>query len=254
MCTTSKVTVAATSKKSASLLNVERSSAPIKIDGQLAESAWNSADWRDINHHILGEMPTEKDFSGRYKLLWDTSYLYIAAEITDDILFDQHADPLIKYWDDDCLEVFVDEDNSGGDHQFNFNAFAYHIALDNQVVDIGKLDERKAPTFLLLNDHVNSQWRRQQTPPYQMVWEVAVTLYDDSYELGSNDNHPVELKRGKKIGFMLAYCDNDGSTEREHFVGSTAITPINGDKNLGYKTADVFDTIFLVDKVGSQPK
>ena len=46
---------------------------------------------------------------------------------------------------------------------------------------------------------------------------------------------------------MLAYCDNDGSLEREAFVGSTEITPINGDKNLGYITADVFEKLTLVD-------
>ena len=43
----------------------------------------------------------KNDFSGRFKLLWDEHYLYLMAEITDDILFDQHADPLKLYWDDD---------------------------------------------------------------------------------------------------------------------------------------------------------
>ena len=46
-------------------------------------------------------------------------------------------------------EIFIDEDNSGGNHQFNFNAFAYHIALDNQAVDIGFEDAPNGP-FLLL--------------------------------------------------------------------------------------------------------
>jgi hypothetical protein len=45
---------------------------------------------------------------------------------------------------------------------------------------------------------------------------------------------------------MLAYCDNDGSLERETFIGSTEISPINGDKNLGYITADVFGQLTLV--------
>jgi hypothetical protein len=48
-----------------------------------------------------------------------------------------HRDPLVQYWDDDCLEIFLDEDFSGGDHQYNHNAFAYHVSLDNQAIDIG---------------------------------------------------------------------------------------------------------------------
>jgi hypothetical protein len=44
---------------------------------------------------------------------------------------------------------------------------------------------------------------------------------------------------------MLAYCDNDGSKEREHFISSNDIEAVNGNKNLGYITADVFQTLTL---------
>ena len=46
-------------------------------------------------------------------------------------------------------------------------------------------------------------------------------------------------------GFMLAYCDNDGSKEREHFIGSVEIAPKNGDKNRGYIDASVFGKLWL---------
>jgi hypothetical protein len=48
------------------------------------------------------------------------------------------------------------------------------------------------------------------------------------------------------MGFMLAYCDNDNSPEREHFMGSHEVEAINGDKNRGYIDADVFGEIRLV--------
>jgi len=47
------------------------------------------------------------------------------------------------------------------------------------------------------------------------------------------------------MSFMLAYCDNDGSDEREHFIGSHDIEPVNGDKNLCYIDASVFGSIRL---------
>ncbi|GHE83416.1 sugar-binding protein [Thalassotalea profundi] len=218
----------------------------ISIDG-VQETEWQKANWQPMNQLMLGEAPSSEDFTGRFKLLWDRNYLYILAEITDDILFDQHPDPLFKYWDDDCLEVFIDEDASGGDHQYNFNAFAYHIALDNQAVDIGELLDGKKENFILLNDHLNSVWKRSSTSPYKITWEVALKVFDDSYRHSNRKTiKPQQLIEGKNIGFMLAYCDNDGSKEREHFIGSANIIAHNGDKNLGYKTADVFDKYILI--------
>ena len=216
----------------------------IAIDGRALEGAWEDAEWRNIDKHILGEHPERQDFQGRYKLLWDERHLYLLAEITDDVLFDQHADPLLFYWDDDCLEIFIDEDDSGGDHQFNYNAFAYHIALDNQAADIGGQLEDGSPEFVLLNDHVESRWQRQEHQPHTVLWEVAIRVFDDSFHHDSG-GQPVTLTAGKTMGFMLAYCDNDGSDEREHFVGSHEIEPVDGDKNLGYIDAGVFGTIRL---------
>ena len=217
----------------------------ITIDGKALESAWQNADWRSIDKHILGEYPAQEDFSGRYKLLWDEHHLYLLAEISDDVLFDRHADPLLRYWDDDCLEIFIDEDGSGGNHQFDYNAFAYHVALDNQAVDIGGRLADGSPLFVLLNDHVDSRWQRQEQRPHTVIWEVAIKVFDDTFELGGT-SQPMSLTAGKTMGFMLAYCDNDGSTEREHFVGSHEIEPVNGDKNLGYIDAGVFGTIRLL--------
>ncbi|WNC71546.1 CBM9 family sugar-binding protein [Thalassotalea psychrophila] len=222
---------------------VEAESA-ITIDGKASEQAWNKAQWSLIDKHIVGEYPSSDDFSGRFKLLWDEDYLYLMAEIRDDVLFDQYANPTEKYWDDDSLEVFIDEDASGGKHQFSFNAFAYHVALDNQVADIGPKNSDGSTNFILLNEHVQSGWQRNASPENVITWELAIKLYDDSFTL-KGKHTPVKLTKGKVIGFMLAYCDNDGSKEREHFIGSDDIKPKNGDKNLGYIDASVFGKIKL---------
>lgn len=217
---------------------------PIAIDG-IAEQEWQGRDWYPIDQLILGSPHTKQDFSGRFKLAWDTGYLYLLAEISDDVLFDQHANPLHFYWDDDCLEIFLDEDGSGGEHQYNYNAFAYHVALDNQVVDIGEKTKANQTPFLTLNDHIKSRWQRSDTAPHNVIWELAIKVFDDSFS-PDKKSLPVTLSVGKELGFMLAYCDNDGSKNRENFIGSTEIKGLNGDKNLGYKTADVFAKLTLV--------
>ncbi|HSG61102.1 MAG TPA: CBM9 family sugar-binding protein [Pseudomonadales bacterium] len=213
------------------------------IDGRADEAVWQQATWHPLDQLMVGNMPTAEDFSGRFKLAWDETQLYLIAEIIDDVIFDSHPNPYDRYWDDDTLEVFIDEDASGGHHLYSYNAFAYHIGLDGNVADFG---QRQDEGVVLLNDHVTSVWTRQTTPPYAITWEVAILIYDDSFDHLAT-NIPVKLTKNKVMGFMLAYCDNDGSSQREHFMGSHAITPRHGDKNLGYIDASVFGKLKLVD-------
>ena len=127
------------------------------IDGVANDAAWDAAPWQPIDQLWLGPEYTAADYHGRFKVVWTPQRLYILAEIVDDILIDTHRDPLVQYWDDDCLEIFVDEDFSGGDHQYNHNAFAYHLSLDNQAIDIGT--DRAARRY---TDHVESRWQPER--------------------------------------------------------------------------------------------
>ena len=221
---------------------VPHTESPVTVNGKADEAVWKLSEWSPLDHRMAGTVPEASDFSGRYKLAWDEQQLYLLVEITDDVLIDTHPDPKEAYWDDDCLEIFLDEDASGGDHLHSFNAFAYHIALDGNVADFGNAQNDKG--VILLNDHLDSAWRRQTEAPYNIIWEVAVRLYPDTFTT-AQPGEPVTLQADKTLGFMLAYCDNDGSDTREHFMGSHSITPVNGDKNRGYIDASVFGQLTL---------
>lgn len=205
-----------------------------KLDGDMNDPIWKEVIWYGFDQRWLGAPYTFNDFFGRYKVVWTPEALYVLVEIKDDVLFDQNKDPLSLWWDDDCVEIFIDADNSGGDHQYSNNAFAYHVALDGNVVD---LDEHKKP--LLYNNHVHS---KRVTNGDVSVWEFEIIIYDDTYEEGKV-NDPMILKKDQKIGFAIAYNDNDGSKERENFIGSVFIP--GEEKNLGWINADVFGTIIL---------
>ncbi|MEM7081652.1 MAG: CBM9 family sugar-binding protein [Pseudomonadota bacterium] len=204
------------------------------IDGR-TDAVWSSAPWQALEHRWLGPEHTSADFNGRYKVMWTPTHLYILAEITDDILIDTHRDPLVQYWDDDCLEIFLDEDFSGGNHQYNHNAFAYHLSLDNQAIDIGT--NQQAQSY---SHHVNSRWRQQGD---KIIWEVAIEVYADNYVDGADDNQPVPLTSGKVMGLMVAYCDNDGSDIRENFIGSEAV--LEGATDRGWIDAGIFGRLIL---------
>lgn len=214
-----------------------KATTPLTIDGVADESIWEQASWREISYRWLGPEYSADDFQGRFKAAWTEDKIYILVELVDDILYDAHRDPLVQYWDDDCLEIFLDEDFSGGNHQFNHNAFAYHISLDNQAIDIG--------TDQLPHDyshHVESRWRQQGG---KVTWELAIDVYKDEYMDGSTSNEPVTLAAGKIMGLMLAYCDNDGSEIRENFIGSESVP--SGPKDRGWIDAGLFGALKLVE-------
>jgi hypothetical protein len=208
--------------------------APV-IDGTM-DSPWSMAPWDSINHTWLGgTVPNAADFSGRYKILWDSNRIYLLIEVTDDSLSDDHPDPLDNYWNDDCIEIFVDENHNGGDHQANYSAFAYHVSTTFDVVDYG--DDNQAHLF---NDHITTA-RKKSGNTY--LWEMSLKVFGENYSF-AGPNSPLSLAMGKILGFTLAYCDNDAGDTRESFIGS--VDTQGHIDNLGYQDASVFGTLHLV--------
>lgn len=208
----------------------------VLIDGIADEKTWKKSSWLPIDQVWIGNQVDSSDFSGRYKLSWSKDALYVLVEIKDDFLIDKIKDPLERWWDDDCIEIFIDEDNSGGNHQFNHNAFAYHVGLNGDVVD---LDGKESPR--LFNNHIESKMSVGSSNTY--IWEFKIFLFPETYTL-NGDQTTLNLFPNKKIGFAIAYCDNDKSEFRENFFGSVIV---NGDdKNRGWIDANIFGTIKLI--------
>lgn len=208
-----------------------------KIDGKKTDKCWQNVDWQPLDQLWVGAAFTKDDFEGKYKLTWDNEALYLLVAVTDDVLFDQYKDPKELWWDDDCVEIFIDADNSGGQHLDNHNAFAYHVALDHNVVDMSTTKEA-----ILFNDHVKTA---HITEGNHTIWEHKIYLFEEASFNENEKNIPLQLKNNDQIGFALAYCDNDGSKERENFIGSVFVP--GKDKNQGYINADILETIQLVE-------
>lgn len=219
---------------SQSSYDVYKADADPVIDGIANETCWQGAAWKSIDQLWLGTAPSASDFQGKYKICWRGSKLYILAEIVDNVLYDGHVDPLVEWYNDDCLEIFIDEDNSNGNHQCNYNAFAYHVAINGDNVDLGTDCNPH-----LYNSHITSARTNSGTT---YTWEVAMTIYSNTYS-DVNANTPVNLYEGKTCGMSLAYCDDDGSNVRESFIGSEVMPA--GHNNDNYITADYFGTLLL---------
>ena len=226
--------VIASTKIEKQLIKVSKANIAPLIDGKTNDAIWNDNSWHPINQLWLGNVYEANDFNGKFKLGWTNDALYVLVKIQDDILLDQQANPLKFWWDDDCVEVFIDEDNSGGEHQYNHNAFAYHIALDGNVVDMAP---GGVPKFY--NHHIES---KRITKGNISIWELKISIYNDNYNDNAT-NTSIELNSGKKLGFAIAYCDNDRSKTRENFIGSIFVK--GDDKNKGWIDANIFGTIIL---------
>ncbi len=212
-----------------------------QIDGLGNDACWSGSNWHAVDQLWLGVQPSADDFSERFKVCWDANKLYVLAEVTDDSLGDNYANPLVNYWEDDTWEVFIDEDHSGGIHDKSYNAFGYHIsaALNAVDVDIDGLPH-------LYNSNLSVQ-RTANAKVY--TWEAAFDVYTDAFVYGALDNPKAALIAGKIMGFAMAYCDNDGGTHRQSFMGSEVIDAV--DKNIAYKNASVFASLELVEVVAS---
>ena len=60
------------------------------FDGSSVDNCWNTAIWAPIDQLWVGTAASSNNYSGRFKVAWDDSLVYILVEVTDDIFHDTH--------------------------------------------------------------------------------------------------------------------------------------------------------------------
>ena len=238
------------------------------IDGIGDDACWQNIPWQSIAQVWIpyGTTVDSNDFSGRYKVIWSstTNLLYFLIEVHDDVFVDGFVpgkQPDIYNFD--ISEVFIDENASGGDHQYDGpttnaeNAFAYHMyapcpadgqfttALYSDDIAGTQSDNQRVnytshfPQFVLR--------RTEQTA----VREFSLIVYKDTYNYTSTDSAKAaarsQLGLNKVMGLSVAYCDDDHPNRnpkaRDKMFGSVW-EPSPG--NLHYQNADYFGHVKLV--------
>ena len=99
---------------------------PIRIDGTI-EDIWSGAREYKIANVIYMPASSEADLSASYKAMWDAQNLYVLINVTDDSLKNDSSSDL--WYQDDCVEVFVDADNAKSENYGN-NDGQYHFDWD----------------------------------------------------------------------------------------------------------------------------
>ncbi len=213
------------------------------IDADESDACWEKSEWIAINQTWIpyGEELPSEDFSGHFKVSWntDSNLLYFIVKIKDDVFVDGYQYPDGDYPDYDIVEVFIDEDRSGGLHVFDDNqdwgpngenAFSYHIIPDH-----GPSGGETVTNFVVC-DIAGTSWGDKQIPNYAdhfpefvlsksgeyYIWEFSMKVYDSSYVHDNPEASRADLIQEKLMGLSMAYCDNDTPEDgRDHFFGST---------------------------------
>jgi len=96
---------------------------PIKLDGNINDSVWELTKWTNDFIDIQGPSHKKPTYQTKVKMLWDDSFLYVAAYIQEPHIWANITeDEKIMYVDND-FEIFIDPDGDNHNYyEFEFNA------------------------------------------------------------------------------------------------------------------------------------
>lgn len=241
-------------------LNVLEAETVPSIDGEMTEACWAEAQWYAIDQTWInwGEKIDSSDFSARFKMSWSEAenLVYYFVEVTDDAFIDGYVWDDDGYYNFDIVEVFIDEDASGGLHALDNdpqwgenseNAFSYHLAVnapEEGGVESSFLACDLDGGWAKINyaDHFPELALRKVGNKY--YYEFSMKVYADTYDHSNPEASRVTLKGNKVMGMSLAYCDNDSPDgERDNFFGSVWVP--QSEYNDHWKNADGYGKVRL---------
>ncbi len=105
-------------------------SGPINIDGKLTESSWDNVPWSEDFVDIEGDKKPVPSFKTRFKIVWDTQYVYFAAQLEEPHIWATLKDHDAIIFHDNDFEIFLDPD--GDTH----NYFEIEVNAFNTIFDL----------------------------------------------------------------------------------------------------------------------
>jgi gliding motility-associated-like protein len=175
---------------------------PPIIDG-VVDVCWTGAEIGSFTHTTVGTEQT--DFSGsRWRALYDNTYLYVIAEIKDDVL---KNDGGTDWYNDDCLEVFIDGRYNRGTSYDNNDDFQYAFRYNDPTIVVGT-NSVKSSAGMSFAQHLSADG-------YNIEIRIPWTTI--------NISPPIN---GQTIGFDIEVDDDDGigNNDREAQVAAFDIS------------------------------
>ncbi len=164
-----------------------RAPAPIVIDGNVDEPAWDKADWSERFTDIEGALKPKPRLRTMVKMLWDDAYFYIAAYLEEPHLWATLTERDSIIFQDNDFEVFIDPDGDTHNYyELEMNALntVWDLLLIRPYRDGGPAvhgwDIRGLKTAVLLQGTLNrpgdkdKAWFLEIAMPWEALKECAV--------------------------------------------------------------------------------
>jgi hypothetical protein len=181
--------------------------AGIAVDGDLGEWSWaqfapiGPARWRDRAGPIVTD---PDDLSARAAVLWTSTDLYIAVEVTDDVQFNESTGWYI--WEGDSIQVAFDMAHDAGTTYDDTDDFEYGWALTTTGTE-------------------HFQWHGPAvavtpTDSVTIVRSGSTTVYEA--RLGASDLGVSAFAASDRYGFSWMVNEMDGAGTSEGFIEWTS--------------------------------
>jgi hypothetical protein len=82
----------------------------VTIDGDLSDSVWTQAPWTNLFVDIEGKLKPSPRFPTRVKMLWDSVYLYVGANLEEPDVWGTLTQRDAVIYHDNDFELFIDPD------------------------------------------------------------------------------------------------------------------------------------------------
>jgi ketosteroid isomerase-like protein len=154
-----------------------RAEQPPKIDGRLDDAAWQLAPWTEDFVDIEGPRRPKPRLRTRAKMLWDSEYFYLAAELEEPHVWATLTKHDSVIFNDNDFEFFIDPD--GDNHQyyeFEINALntGWDLFLPRPYKDDGRADNGWEMPGLKTAVHVNGTLSNPSDRDTGWTVEIAI--------------------------------------------------------------------------------
>jgi hypothetical protein len=162
-----------------------------------------------------GPQPTDDiDLSANYYSAWDDTYLYVYAEVNDDIVNQTNA---TNYWANDDLDGKIDPDPATG---LASEVFCFALTC----MDSSDVDQAMWGGIADIYQTVGGGWADTANSGFPAKADYARKLTDNGYALelrlkwawvATAGKGPIQPAVGNTYGFAVSIHDNDLGTTRD---------------------------------------
>lgn len=167
--------------------------APLKIDGQALETDWANVPWSDDFVDIEGALQPNPPLQTRVKMLWDSTALYIYAELEEPHLWATLKEHDAIIYRDNDFEVFVDPSGTSHNYfEFEINAFGTEMDLylprpyRDHTGPLLLWSPHDVPSAIWMNGSLNNP------DDTDTMWSVEMAIPFDALTMGINPKVPKD--------------------------------------------------------------